>query len=29
VVKERKLLSEKKWKEIFSFENLINPKSEL
>jgi aspartate ammonia-lyase len=28
VVKERKLLSEKKWKEIFSFENLINPKFE-
>ena len=28
VVKERKLLTEKKWKEIFSFENLINPKLE-
>jgi len=28
VLKERKLLTEKKWKEIFSFENLINPKLE-
>jgi len=28
VVKERKLLTEKKWKEIFSFENLINPRLE-
>jgi aspartate ammonia-lyase len=28
VVKERKLLTEQKWDEIFSFENLINPKFE-
>jgi aspartate ammonia-lyase len=28
VVKERKLLSQQKWDEIFSFENLINPKFE-
>jgi aspartate ammonia-lyase len=27
-VKERKLLSQEKWDEIFSFENLINPKFE-
>jgi aspartate ammonia-lyase len=25
VVKERKLLTQQKWDEIFSFENLINP----
>jgi aspartate ammonia-lyase len=29
VVNERKLLSQQKWDEIFSFENLINPKFEL
>jgi len=29
VVNERKLLSQEKWDEIFSFENLINPKFEL
>ncbi|MEN6321764.1 MAG: aspartate ammonia-lyase [Syntrophaceae bacterium] len=28
VVKERKLLTQQKWDEIFSFENLINPKFE-
>jgi aspartate ammonia-lyase len=28
VVKERKLLSQQKWDEVFSFENLINPKFE-
>jgi aspartate ammonia-lyase len=28
VVKERKLLTEQKWDEIFSFENLISPKFE-
>jgi aspartate ammonia-lyase len=28
VVKERKLLSQEKWDETFSFENLINPKFE-
>jgi aspartate ammonia-lyase len=28
VVKERKLLTEAHWKEIFSFENLMNPKFE-
>src|SRR5262244_2457719 len=28
VVKERKLLTQEKWDEIFSFENLINPKFE-
>jgi aspartate ammonia-lyase len=28
VVKERKLLTQEKWEEIFSFENLINPKFE-
>jgi aspartate ammonia-lyase len=28
VVKERNLLSEERWDEIFSFENLINPKFE-
>ena len=28
VVKERKLLTQKKWDEVFSFENLINPKFE-
>src|SRR5262244_1664441 len=28
VVKERKLLDQKKWDEVFSFENLINPKFE-
>jgi aspartate ammonia-lyase len=28
VVNERKLLSQQKWDEIFSFENLINPKFE-
>jgi aspartate ammonia-lyase len=27
-VTERKLLTEQKWDEIFSFENLINPKFE-
>lgn len=26
VVKERKLISQKKWEEIYSFENMINPK---
>jgi len=29
VVTERKLLSQQRWDEIFSFENLINPKFEL
>jgi aspartate ammonia-lyase len=28
VVKKRKLLTQKKWDEVFSFENLINPKFE-
>ena len=28
VVKERKLISQQKWDEVFSFENLINPKFE-
>jgi aspartate ammonia-lyase len=28
VVKERKLLTQKKWDEVFAFENLINPKFE-
>src|SRR5512134_1665738 len=28
VVKERKLLSQEKWDEVFAFENLINPKFE-
>jgi len=28
VVKERQLLTQQKWDEVFSFENLINPKSE-
>jgi aspartate ammonia-lyase len=28
VVKERKLLSQEKWDEVFSFENLISPKFE-
>jgi aspartate ammonia-lyase len=28
VVKEKKLLSQEKWDEIFSFDNLINPKFE-
>jgi aspartate ammonia-lyase len=28
VVKERKLLTQEKWDEVFSFENLINPKFE-
>jgi aspartate ammonia-lyase len=28
VVKEKKLLTQKKWDEVFSFENLINPKFE-
>jgi len=28
-VKEKKLLTQQKWDEIFSFENLINPKFEL
>ena len=28
VVKERKLLTQQKWDEVFSFENLINPKFE-
>jgi aspartate ammonia-lyase len=28
VVKDRKLLSQQKWDEIFSFDNLINPKFE-
>ena len=28
VVNEKKLLSQQKWDEIFSFENLINPKFE-
>ena len=28
VVKERKLLTQEKWEEMFSFENLINPKFE-
>ena len=28
VVAERKLLTQEKWDEIFSFENLINPKFE-
>jgi len=29
VVQEKKLLTQQKWDEIFSFENLINPKFEL
>jgi aspartate ammonia-lyase len=29
VVKERKLLTQQKWDEVFSFENLIDPKFEL
>ena len=28
VVKERKLLTQEKWDEVFSFENLISPKFE-
>jgi aspartate ammonia-lyase len=28
VVTERKLLDQQKWDEVFSFENLINPKFE-
>jgi aspartate ammonia-lyase len=28
VVKERKLLDQKKWDDVFSFENLISPKFE-
>ena len=28
VVKEKKLLTQEKWDEVFSFENLINPKFE-
>ena len=28
VVQERKLLTQQKWDEVFSFENLINPKFE-
>ena len=28
VVNERQLLSEERWEEVFSFENLINPKFE-
>jgi aspartate ammonia-lyase len=28
VVKERKLLTQQKWDEVFAFENLINPKFE-
>jgi aspartate ammonia-lyase len=28
VVTERKLLTQGKWDEVFSFENLINPKFE-
>jgi aspartate ammonia-lyase len=28
VVKERKLLTQQKWDEVFSFENLIEPKFE-
>jgi aspartate ammonia-lyase len=28
VVIERKLLTEEKWNEVFSFENLINPRFE-
>ena len=28
VVRERKLLTQKKWDEVFSFENLIDPKFE-
>jgi len=28
VVKERKLLTQEKWDEVFSFENLVNPKFE-
>ena len=28
VVNERKLLTQQKWDEIFSFENLINPQFE-
>ena len=28
VVKERKLLTQQKWDEVFSFENLISPKFE-
>ncbi len=28
VVKEKKLLTQAKWDEVFSFENLINPKFE-
>jgi aspartate ammonia-lyase len=29
VVDERKLLTQEKWDEVFSFENLIDPKFEL
>ena len=28
VVKERELLTQRKWDEVFAFENLINPKFE-
>jgi aspartate ammonia-lyase len=28
VVKERKLLTQERWDEVFSFENLINPTSD-
>jgi aspartate ammonia-lyase len=28
VVRERKLLTQEKWDEVFSFDNLINPKFE-
>ncbi|HTO11304.1 MAG TPA: aspartate ammonia-lyase, partial [Candidatus Binatia bacterium] len=28
VVQERKLLTQQKWDEVFSFENLISPKFE-
>ena len=28
VVEERKLLTQEKWDEVFSFENLINPRFE-
>jgi aspartate ammonia-lyase len=28
VVKERKLLAQEKWDEVFSFDNLVNPKFE-
>jgi aspartate ammonia-lyase len=28
VVKERRLLTQQKWDEVFSFENLISPKFE-